>query len=188
MPRATHPRWTLIAGLGLAALFALGFAVDTIVLVAARAGTEAPAGLVEAARGPQAPVPTVEKTTQSRSNRRGIEDAHRQSRPVFLQRLARTARPGGTDRWYLGMAGITLALAVSGGIVAAARRFLPSSAAGGMEVISRVSLSPKHTVYLLRLGRRVLVVGTGPQGAPSLISELDDLPEIEPDPRQGDEP
>ena len=45
-----------------------------------------------------------------------------------------------------------------------------------MQVVGRVSLSPKHSVYLLRIGRRVLLVGAGPQGAPSLIAELDDLP------------
>ncbi len=83
------------------------------------------------------------------------------------------------------MAGITLVLAVCGGIVAAGRRFLPQGAAGGLQVVGRVSLSPKHSVYLLRVGRRVLLVGAGPQGAPSLISELDDLAEIEPNPRPG---
>jgi len=85
------------------------------------------------------------------------------------------------------MAGITLALAVCGGAVAAARRFSSQGAMGEIRVVSRVSLSPKHTVYLLRVGRRVLLVGAGPQGAPSLISELDELAEIEPDPRQGEE-
>jgi hypothetical protein len=50
-----------------------------------------------------------------------------------------------------------------------------------------VSLSPKHSVYLLRVGRRVLLVGAGPQGPPALISELDDLTEIPPDPSREDE-
>jgi hypothetical protein len=50
-----------------------------------------------------------------------------------------------------------------------------------------MSLSPKHTVYLLRVGRRVLLVGAGPQGAPALISELDDLDEATLDPRRGEE-
>jgi len=85
------------------------------------------------------------------------------------------------------MAGITLVLAVCGGVVAAARRFSSQGAAGEIRVVSRVSLSPKHTIYLLRVGRRVLLVGAGPQGAPSLISELDELAEIEPDLRQGEE-
>ena len=56
-----------------------------------------------------------------------------------------------------------------------------------MQVVGRVSLSPKHTVYMLRVGRRVLLVGAGSQGSPSLISELDDLGEIEPEPPRGEQ-
>ena len=103
-------------------------------------------------------------------------------------RGSRTPRPASLDGSWWGMAGITLALAVCGGIYAACRRFLPQSAAGAVQVVSRVSLSPKHSVYMLRIGRRVLLVGTGPQGAPSLIAELDDLPEVEPSLGQGGEP
>jgi flagellar biogenesis protein FliO len=88
----------------------------------------------------------------------------------------------------LAVIGITLTLAVCGGIIAASRRFLPQGAGGGLQVIARLSLSPKHTVYLLRVGKRVILVGAGPQGAPALISELDDLAEIEPHPPQGQEP
>jgi flagellar biogenesis protein FliO len=84
------------------------------------------------------------------------------------------------------MAGIMLAVAACGGVVAAARRFSSQNAAGELRVISRVSLSPRHTVYLMRVGRRVFLVGAGPQGAPALISELDELVEIEPGPREGE--
>jgi hypothetical protein len=84
------------------------------------------------------------------------------------------------------MAGLAVLLAIGGGIAAAARRFAPANGAGALQVISRVGLSPKHTVYLLRAGGRVLLVGTGPQGAPSLISELDEIPQVEPAIGQGD--
>jgi hypothetical protein len=84
------------------------------------------------------------------------------------------------------MAGIAILLALGGGIAAAARRFAPVNGTGALKVISRVGLSPKHTVYLLRAGGRVLLVGTGPQGAPALISELDEFPQIEPANGQGD--
>lgn len=101
-------------------------------------------------------------------------------------RLARTETSEGPDRSWWGMAGITAILAASGGVYATCRRFLPASAAGAMQVVGRMSLSPKHSVYVLRVGRRVLLVGTGPQGAPSLITELDELPDVEPDlPRGG---
>jgi flagellar biogenesis protein FliO len=85
------------------------------------------------------------------------------------------------------MAGITLVLALCGGVAAAARRLSSQGPAGVIRVVSRVSISPKHSVYLLRVGRRVLLVGAGPQGPPSLISELDELAEIEPNHRPGEE-
>ncbi len=50
-----------------------------------------------------------------------------------------------------------------------------------------MSLSPKHSVYLLRVGRRVLVVGAGPQGPPALIAELADEPQEPPAPQRGAE-
>jgi flagellar biogenesis protein FliO len=90
-----------------------------------------------------------------------------------------------TSGWWLGTTGIVLALAVCGAVSVAARRGWrwPQAQAGGMfRVIARTSLSPRHTVYLLRVGDRVLVVGTGPQSAPSLLGELTDLDELEPPP------
>jgi flagellar biogenesis protein FliO len=101
----------------------------------------------------------------------------------------RSNRPVGLDYSWWGMAGITLTLAICGGVYAACRRLLPQNAAGSVQVVSRVSLSPKHTVYVLRIGRRALLVGAGPQGAPALITELDDFPDAEPSaPSQGVEP
>ena len=55
-----------------------------------------------------------------------------------------------------------------------------------MQVVGRVTFSPKHSVHMLRVGRQVLLVGVGPQRAPALISELDELGEIEPDASQGE--
>jgi len=46
-------------------------------------------------------------------------------------------------------------------------------------VIGRTSLSPRHTVHLLSIGQRVLIVGTGPQGAPSLLGELTDPDDLQ---------
>jgi len=98
----------------------------------------------------------------------------------------------GSGGWWLGTAGIALALAVCGWASAAAKRGLPRggvSAAGlGLRVVGRTSLSPRHTVYLLRAGDRVLIVGTGPQGSPSLLGELDADPAeagAGPDPLEG---
>jgi hypothetical protein len=40
--------------------------------------------------------------------------------------------------------------------------------------VGRVSLPPKHAVFLVKAGGRTLLIGTGPQGAPSLLGELDE--------------
>jgi hypothetical protein len=51
-----------------------------------------------------------------------------------------------------------------------ARKLRPTSAAAApIRVVARASLSPRHTLYLVETAGRVLVVGTGPQGAPNLI-------------------
>lgn len=86
-------------------------------------------------------------------------------------------RSPGLDGSWTGMACLALLLAGGGGVAVALRRFGPRAAsAGAVQVVGRVSLSPKHSVYLLRVDRRVMVIGTGPQGPPSLIAELDELP------------
>jgi flagellar biogenesis protein FliO len=88
-----------------------------------------------------------------------------------------------TRGWWLGTTGIVLALAAFGAISVAARRGWrwPQAQASGMfRVVGRTSLSPRHAVYLLRVGDRVLIVGTGPQSAPSLLGELTDRDEFEP--------
>ncbi len=50
---------------------------------------------------------------------------------------------------------------------------------GRIEILERVALDPRRSLYLVKLGDRVLLVGAGDGGAPSLIKELDEseLPE-----------
>lgn len=87
-----------------------------------------------------------------------------------------SASPGGSGSWWFGTAGIALALAAVGWASLAARKFRTTGGPGltgdRLQVIGRTYLSPKHSVYLLRAGDRVLIVGTGPQGAPSLLGEM----------------
>ena len=101
------------------------------------------------------------------------------ARRVFPGRgasLTRTspAQPAGAAGWWLGTAGIALALAVCGWASVASRRYSPrpASATAALRVVGRASLSPKHSVYLLQVGDRVLIVGAGGQAAPSLLGEL----------------
>lgn len=84
-----------------------------------------------------------------------------------------------TSGWWLGTVGIAVALAIFGGVSIASRRYLPQQGAGSLRVVGRTSLSPKHTVYLLKAGDRILIVGAGPQGAPSLLGELTEPAETE---------
>ncbi len=74
--------------------------------------------------------------------------------------------------WWLGSAGITLVLAVCGALCVAARRYLPQAPSGSLRVVGRVSLSPRHSIYMVRAGERVWLIGTGSQGAPTLLGEL----------------
>ena len=80
----------------------------------------------------------------------------------------------GSGSWWAGTVGVAVALAACGWLSVAAKRYRPGGVAGaaGLRVVGRTSLSPRHTVYLLRAGDRVLIVGTGPQGPPSLLGEL----------------
>jgi flagellar protein FliO/FliZ len=85
--------------------------------------------------------------------------------------------PGNSSGWWMGTAGIAAALFVCGAVSVASRRYVPRASQGLVRVIGRTSLSPKHSVYLLQVADRVLIVGAGPQGAPSLLGELDDFGE-----------
>jgi hypothetical protein len=184
VPKTCHRRRAVRAGLGLAGLLAIGFAVDALVLMTGQAGAHAPA----APTGPEQGRASASAGVNAGASRLPLhadpqpaQVDPRSARFTVLNRLTKAARPIGSDTWSLAMIGIALALAVCGGTAAAGRRFLRERGQGDVQVVGRVSLSPKHAVYLLRAGRRLLLVGTGPQGAPSLISELEDPTELEPD-------
>jgi flagellar protein FliO/FliZ len=84
---------------------------------------------------------------------------------------------GGAGTWWLGTAGIALALAAVGAISVAARRAQQATGGPGhFEVVAKVHLNPRHTVYLLRAGERVFIIGTGTQGSPALLGEWTEAP------------
>jgi Flagellar biosynthesis protein, FliO len=189
MVQAWRRRWLRFRGFAACALMAAGVAAVT-------AGSRRALAFEDPGVAPAASQPTGTRAPESapighddepRASR-GRDVDSRSSRSVIARRLSSAARGSSSDGWYWGMAGITLALALCGGLVASARRFFPQGAGAGVQIVSRVSLSPKHAVYVLRIGRRVLLVGSGPQGPPALISELDDASETEPGRRPGDEP
>ena len=190
MRKSRRRHRALRAALGLAIILALGFAADAIVLMTTCAhadSAESPPAVVNGRRPTPGDASGDRSPSPSGAESGPRQDDPRAARATLFRRLAKGSRPAGSDPWSLGMIGVTVTLAVLGGIVAAGRRFLPQAAEVGMQVVGRVSLSPKHTVYMLRVGRRVLLVGAGPQGSPSLISELADLEQIEAEPPRGEQ-
>jgi Flagellar biosynthesis protein, FliO len=191
MRKSRRRHRALRVALGLAIILALGFAADAIVLMTTRAHADASAAPGQTAIATQSNSVQASGdrlTAPSRTESAPPGDDPRASRAPLFRRLTKGSRPGGSDPWSLSMIVVTITLVVLGGIVVAGRRYLPQAPGAAMQVVGRVSLSPKHTVYMLRVGRRVLLVGTGPQGSPSLISELDEPGEIESEPAQGEQP
>ena len=101
-----------------------------------------------------------------------------EARSLAPERSKPPASSNDSGGWWWVPTGITAALAVAGGVSIASKRFLPSGDTGPIRVVGRSALSTKHSVYLLRVGDRVLILGTGPQGAPSTLGEVTDPAEL----------
>ena len=101
--------------------------------------------------------------------------AFRSSRSLrsWAQSLRKGSRASASSRgWWLGSTGIALVLAICGAICVAARKYRPQDSAGLVQVVGRVSLTPRHSIFVVRAGQRSLLIGTGAQGAPTLLGEL----------------
>jgi hypothetical protein len=81
-------------------------------------------------------------------------------------------RMGIQGGWWLGSAGLALALAAIGAICTLARKRWPGDSSRLLRVVGKVSLSPRHSIYLVQAGQRVLLIGTGAGGTPALLGEL----------------
>jgi flagellar protein FliO/FliZ len=88
------------------------------------------------------------------------------------------AEPASSGFWWLGSAGVGLALAAFGWASVAARGYRPGGSPASLRVLGRTSLGSKQAVSLVQVGDRILIIGTGAQGAPSLLGEIDDADEI----------
>lgn len=68
-------------------------------------------------------------------------------------------------------------LAIGAVAVIASRKFArPAGSIGDnpgerAQVLSRVQLTPRQAVHVVRIGQRTLVIGTGPQGSPVALAE-----------------
>lgn len=73
-------------------------------------------------------------------------------------------------------------IVVLAGVLAVVRRFTgakvtASGGAGQFRVLDRMSLSPKHTIYLVLVAKKILIVGTA-DSAISLLCEISDEKEV----------
>jgi hypothetical protein len=189
MPRRSGSRRYRLPVLALALLFAVGLAADTVVHVAAGRGTQMGGAASEKRSiGRTTGDSTIDLSPRSsvaeESSR--LRESSRAARVAAWQRDLRSTGTAGADRWSFAIVGITLVLAICGAVAAVARRGATRASSRAVTVVSRTHLSPKHSVYLLRVGRRSLLVGTGPQGAPALIAELDEFADIAPETTPGE--
>jgi flagellar biogenesis protein FliO len=77
------------------------------------------------------------------------------------------------------------ALAVVAGLIFAARRLLrrwagsaPAGQAGPMEVLARASVAPRQQLLLIRLGKRLVLIGSG-GGTMTTLAEVSDEAEVD---------
>ncbi len=75
---------------------------------------------------------------------------------------------------------MAVVLAIIGGLCWCSRRWLLSARAtdaGVLRVLSRTSLTPKHSVALIQLGRRFVLVGVSPDRV-GMLSEITEPQEV----------
>jgi flagellar biogenesis protein FliO len=172
----THTRQSLRAALVLLAATVFWLSSSTLFSATLLAGENPAAAVISDSSG------------KSPANELGSEEHTIESKSVRVPRPAdqrATLFPGvgssspsnpspSSTGWWLGSAGIALVLAVSGAICIGARRFWPQDTSEALRVVGRVALSPRHSIFLVRAGGRVLLIGAGTQGAPTLLGELDE--------------
>jgi len=67
----------------------------------------------------------------------------------------------------------------------ASRRGLGLGAGGGrVRVLERIALDPRRSLYLVKVGDRVLLIGAGDGGAPAMLAEVD-AASLPPEPEGG---
>ena len=106
----------------------------------------------------------------------GVDDRAKAPRTIAGERSKKTAQAPVSQAWWLGTTVMILALGGAGAVCAAARKQCSAGAAVKLQVVGRVHLPPRHSVFAVKAGGRTLLIGTGPQGGPTLLGELDDEP------------
>jgi hypothetical protein len=104
----------------------------------------------------------------------GADDRAKSPRTIAGERSKKASQAPVSQAWWLGTTVMILALGGAGAVCAAARKQCGAGATVKLQVVGRVQLPPRHAVYAVKAGGRTLLIGTGPQGGPTLLGELDD--------------
>lgn len=119
----------------------------------------------------------TERTSPASARRRGAKQA----------RLSRESARSSGDRntpWYrTGIGALAIVLVLVAGATWVVRRWLPAARAGEstvLRVVARTSLSPKHNLALVRLGRRFLLIGVSGDRVNTLceVNDPDEVAEL----------
>lgn len=116
------------------------------------------------------------------SGQASAEDAPVPASPprLALHRPGVSESPGaGRAGWGWSAAAGLVALAVLGSATVAARRSgrRTGRESESLRIVGRTMLGTRQAVYVLRAGDRLLIVGTGPGGPPSLLATMPATPE-----------
>ena len=96
-----------------------------------------------------------------------------------MQRTEAVATP-----WYRGGLGaLAIVLGLVGAAAWAVRRWVPAAriaGSAGLRVVGRTSITPKHSVALVRVGRRFVLVGVSPERMTALceVNDPDEVAEL----------
>ncbi len=108
----------------------------------------------------------------------------RRSRPTRSAGEARQRTEAATTPWYRsGLGALAVVLAIVGLAAWAVRRWIPSARindSGGLRVVGRTSVTPKHSVALIRVGRRFVLVGVSGERMTALcdVNDPDEVAEL----------
>ncbi len=125
---------------------------------------------------PEPPAPGAEDRVVER---RPARDASKGGATAGTARMGGLTGQGGWMDRIRGLVPLLLVLMLIGGLAVAARRLLPSQwrrsfgGQGVIEVLARQQLSPRQSVVLLKVGRRVVLVGLAPDRVTSLDTIVD---------------
>ena len=111
---------------------------------------------------------------------RSAPTEHRVGRTGLSPRPGKITGPRHTPWYRTGFGALAIVLALVGGMVWIFRRWLPQARADDgrlVRIVSRANLTPKHSVVLIGLGRRFLLVGvSGDRVSP--LAEVADPEEV----------